>query len=60
MNIENLDRLIRMTRADRIFHRAHKNQIEASACAIREKALCEARAVVIGKVDPEFRFRPGV
>lgn len=32
-------------------------QIEALACAIREKALLDARAAVVGHIEPGFAFR---
>ncbi len=58
-----LDALIEATRADRaFFHRRfhethnHGHAIEASACAIRERALLEARAAVVGRVDPGFEL----
>jgi hypothetical protein len=44
--IERLEAMIAATRALRDANRAAGRQIEAAACAIREKALAEALAVV--------------
>lgn len=56
--LEGLDKLINQTRKDRGFHAAHRRMIDASACSIREKALLDARAVMVGKVEKDFKFEP--
>lgn len=66
--IARLDRLIADVRADRADFRGRAQgcagthdkrgfEIEAAACAIREKALLDARKAVLGRVDPGFEFR---
>ncbi len=57
-----LERMILEARGWRRQYRAmvprHKYQIEACCCAIREKALCDARAAIVGRAEPPFVFRP--
>lgn len=68
VHIARLDRLIAEVRADRAefrdraarcagTHDKRGYEIEAAACAIREKALLDARRSVLGRVDPGFEFR---
>lgn len=61
--MQKLDALIEAVRADRAFFHLryretnnHGHAIEASACAIRERALLEARAAVLGRIDPGFEL----
>lgn len=63
-----LDRMIAEVRAQRLEYRARGRglagifdkrglEIDAAACAIREKALLDARRAIVGRTDPGFEFR---
>lgn len=52
-----LDRMIADTRNWRVEHHNARRRIEAAACAIREKALLDARAAILGRVEATYRFR---
>ena len=61
--MSDLDRLIAEARQDRRFfsdrfrqNGNHGHSIEALACAIRERALLEARAAVVGRVEAGYEF----
>jgi len=56
--MSDLERMIAEARQWRRFYRDRSAGIEAAAAAIREKALCDARAAIVGRTDPEFTFRP--
>lgn len=52
-----LESMILETRDWRIMHARERRRIEAAACAIREKALCDAREAIVGRAEPPFVFR---
>ena len=58
--MSDLDRMISEVREWRRYHLVRKARIEAAACAIRECALLQARAAVLGRVEPGFEFRNAV
>lgn len=55
-----LERLILEARGWRRHYRAlgKLHQIECCCAAIREKALCDARAAIVGRAEPPFVFHP--
>ena len=60
--MEKLDLLIRATREDRRwFHDKSRTnrgyKVDALACAIRERALLDAREAIVGKVEVGYDFR---
>jgi hypothetical protein len=56
-DVAELDRKIEEVREWRRFHHDRRQTIEAAACAIRECALLEARAAVLGRIEPGYEFR---
>lgn len=52
-----LERMIVEVRQWRRIHKAARHLIDASACGIREKALLDARAAFIGRVEPGYEFK---
>lgn len=52
-----LDRMIAETRQWRVEHHNERRCIEAAACAIREKALLDARRAILGRIDRGYEFR---
>ncbi len=53
-----IERMIFEARDWRREHFANRRMIEAAACAIREKALCDAREAIAGRAEAPFLFRP--
>jgi len=56
--MDKLDEMIAETRNWRLYHRTHRNVVDASACAIREKALLDARAAIKESIESSYDFQP--
>jgi len=53
-----LDQMIAECRAERRLHHDARRYIDAAASAIRERALLDARAAIVSKVENGYTFRP--
>ena len=51
-----LDLLIAEARSWRREHHFAKRRVEAAAAALREKALLDARAAILGRIEPQAAF----
>lgn len=55
--MDKLEKMILQAREERAWFRQNKHPIDAAAAAIREIALCDARAAIVGKKEPPWIYK---